>query len=135
MNQDKNLQILGIARKAGLIAVGGDAVGDATRMGKAKLVFSATDASESASRRARMNAQAGGAIYVTVPYAKFELGNITGRGSPGTVAILDAGLAAGFLKGLVEKEPEKYGGAAEKLAEEARNLTEKRKHTSRRTAK
>ena len=135
MNHDQNLQILGIARKAGLIAVGGDAVGDATRMGKAKLVISASDASEGALRRARMNAKAGGAVYIAVPYTKFELGNITGRGSPGTAAILDAGLAAGFLKGLVETDPEKYGGAAEQLAEEARALKGKKKHTPRRTAK
>ena len=135
MNLDQNLQILGIARKAGLVAVGGDAVGVATRTGKARLVFTTTDASEGALRRARMNAQSGGAIYVAVPYTKFELGNITGRGSPGTAAILDAGLAARFLRGLVEKDPEKYGGATEQLAEEARALAGKRKQTSRRTAK
>jgi len=132
---DRNLQLLGIARKAGLVAIGGDAVSSAALTGRAKLVISAVDSSEGSIRRARINAKENSIIYITVPYTKFELGNITGRGSPGTVAILDAGLAAGFLKGLAEKDPDKYGGAAEQLADETENLAKRRKHTSRRAAK
>jgi len=131
---DRNLQILGIAKKAGLIAVGGDAVNTATRSGKAKLVISAEDASESAVRRARHNAETSGAKHITVPYTKFELGNITGRGSPGTAAFLDAGLAAKFAQGLAETNPGSYGDAAEHLKEKADALSRKRKHTPRRTA-
>ena len=131
-DMDHNLQLLGIAKKAGLVAIGGDATSIAARAGKAKLVLSAADASESAVRRARTNAETGGAVHISVPYTQAELGMITGRGSPGTVAILDAGLAAGFVKGLAETEPDRYRGPAEKLKEQAETLTVRKKHTSSR---
>jgi ribosomal protein L7Ae-like RNA K-turn-binding protein len=101
---DRNLSLLGIAKKAGLLAVGGEAVCSAARKGKARLIMTACDASDGAVRRARWNSEEGGAVYITVPYTKFELGSITGRGSPGTVAFLDSGLAAGFVKGLAETQ-------------------------------
>ena len=130
---DRNIQLLGIAKKAGLLAVGGDAVSIAARERKAKLVLSASDASERAIRRARINAKTGGAVYIAIPYTRFELGNVTGRGSPGTVAVLDIGLAAGFTKGLLaETGPDRYGKAAEQLAEQARVRTEAKKSTQSR---
>ena len=105
---DRNLQLLGIAKKAGLLAIGCEATETAARKGKTKLIISASDASERAFRNARINADAGGAICLAVPYTKFELGCITGRGSPATVAFLDTGLAVGFLKGLAETGDELY---------------------------
>jgi len=33
---------------------------------------------------------------MSVPFTKFELGTTAGRGSPGTIAFLDKGLAKGF---------------------------------------
>jgi len=108
MPQDRNLQILGLAKKAGLLAIGEDAAGAAARSGKTKLIISASDASERSYRNARINADAGYAICIVVPYTKFELGNVTGRGSPGTVAFLDNGLAVRFLQGLAETQPEPF---------------------------
>jgi len=108
MAQNRNLQILGLAKKAGLLSIGEESAGAAARSGQAKLVISASDASERSVRNARINAEAGFAAYTAVPYTKFELGNVTGRGSPGTIAFLDTGLAARFLKGLAETEPESF---------------------------
>jgi len=137
MDHDRNLNLLGIARKAGLLAVGGDAVGVAARTGKAWLVISASDASEGALRRGRYTTEISRAVHVIAPYTKFELGNVTGRGSPGTIAVLDAGLAAGFMKGLAETNPERYQEAAKQLEEKVAALTKKKKPTpsvKRRTA-
>ena len=106
--RERNLQLLGIAKKAGLLAVGCEASEIAARKGKTKLIISASDASERAFRNARINADAGGAMCLTVPYTKHELGCITGRGSPATVAFLDTGLAVSFLKGLAETGDELY---------------------------
>ena len=131
---NRNLQLLGIAKKAGLLAVGGDAVGVAARTGKAWLVVSAADASEGALRRARYAASSSRAEHVIAPFSKIELGNVAGRGSPGTVAVLDAGLSAGFARGLAEAEPDRYGETAELLEQRARDLA-KKKPTQRRTAK
>jgi len=99
---DRNLQIIGLAKKAGLLAVGSEATEVAARKGQTKLIISAEDASERSYRNARINADSCGAICMVVPYTKFELGSITGRGSPSTVAFLDTGLAVRFIKGLAE---------------------------------
>ena len=133
---DRNLNLLGIARKAGLIAVGAESAGAAARSGKAHLIISASDASAGTIRRAQINAEESGAVYAAVPYTKFELGGITGRGSPGTVAFLDAGLAAGFMRGLEEMDPERYGITAKQLDKNADALMKKKKPTpnKRRTA-
>lgn len=117
---DRNLQLLGIAKKAGLLAVGGDDVSAAARNGRARLIVSACDATEGTLRRARINAGTNGVPYAVVPYTKFELGTIIKRGSPGTAAILDAGLAARFLRGLGQAGPEHYESIAELLEAEAR---------------
>ena len=126
---DRNLQLLGIAKKAGLLAVGGDDVSAAARNGKARLIISANDTSDGALRRARMNAQTGGAVHIVAPYSKFEIGNITQRGSPGTLAITDAGLAAKFVSDLARTDHEKYSDAAEQLTEIARIFSERKNKT------
>ena len=128
---DRSLQLIGMARKAGLLAVGGEAVKAALRAGKAWLVISASDASEGSARRTRFGAESSGAAYIDAPYTKFEIGNITGRGSPGTVAILDGGLAAGFVKGLAANEPERYGEAEELLESKVRCRAGKRESKRR----
>ena len=131
---DRDLNLLGIARKAGLLAVGGDAVASAARAGKARLVLSASDSSEGALRRAILNAKSCGAVHVTVPYTKFEIGQITGRGSPGTAGILDSGLAASFLKEIGARTPGRFEEDVKRLGEEARAKTIRIRST-RRTAR
>ena len=130
-----NLQFLGLIKKAGLLAVGGDAAAVAARTGKARLVVLASDASESARRRAAYMSKISRAPCITVPFTKFELGNVTGRGSPGTVAVLDAGLSARFAKGLATTNPDLYGEAAQSLDERSRAAASKNNPNLRRTAK
>ena len=123
----RSLQLLGMAKKAGLLAVGGDAVSAAARSGKLRLIISASDASERSLRRALQSSKTAGAEHVGVPYTKFDIGNMTGRGSPGTVAIADTGLAAGFLKGLAATDPETYSEAAQRLEKLVENKSSKRR--------
>ena len=112
---DRNLQILGLIKKAGLLAVGAVDTAAAARAGKARMVISSSDASESALRQAKKSAETGQACHVVVPHTSCELGNVVGRGSPSTVSILDTGLAARYLKGISDKEPERYLRQAEML--------------------
>jgi len=93
-----------MAKKAGLLAVGSEAAANAARRGEAKLIITASDASESSVRRAKSNAEANGTPFTKVPFTMFELGTTAGRGSPGTIAFLDKGLAEGFMKRLAEAE-------------------------------
>ena len=132
-NPDKNLQLLGLARKAGKLAVGSEDTNSAARTGKARLIITASDASASALRRARSSADMSYTPYLTVPYTSYELGSITGRGSPGTVTFLDAGLAARFVKGLAENDPEKYHETEELLIKTA--IAQREKKTTTRSGK
>jgi ribosomal protein L7Ae-like RNA K-turn-binding protein len=99
---NRNLAHLGMAKKAGLLAVGSEAAAVAARRGDAKLIITANDASEASKRRAKHNAEGNGIPHIAVPFTMFELGQAAGRGSPGTIAFLDKGLADGFKKRLEE---------------------------------
>ena len=111
---NRNLSHLGMAKKAGLLAVGSEAAASAARRGEAALIITASDASEGSVRRAKANAESNGVKHISVPFTMFELGTIAGRGSPGTIAFLDKGLADGFTKRLAENAS----------AEEAKNVKE-----------
>jgi len=91
-----------MAKKAGLLAVGGEAAATAVRRGDAVLIITASDASEASVRRAKTNAELNKVEHIAVPFTMFELGQTAGRGSPGTIAFLDKGLADGFMKRLTE---------------------------------
>jgi len=108
---DRSLAILGMAKKAGRLAVGGEAAATAARRGEARLIINASDASESSVRRAKNNAQSSGAEHIRVPFTMFELGTTAGRGSPGTIAFLDKGLADSFVKRLNDSTSTKESDA------------------------
>jgi ribosomal protein L7Ae-like RNA K-turn-binding protein len=129
---NKTLSLIGIAKKAGLLEIGGDAVSAAARGRKARLIHSASDASEASKRRAGAAAAAGGIAYAALGASKLELARVIGRGLPGTIAITDAGLAFGVASRLSERDPEKYAALAEALRENAaRELTRRRARTAR----
>ena len=120
-----------MAKKAGRLAVGSQAVASAARRGEATLIITANDASEASIRRAKSNAEINAVRYNAVPYTMFELGRSAGRGSPGTVAFLDKGLGDGFLKRLEEKLPDKKeDGQADSPDRPAVNRRTKRRQTA-----
>ena len=128
---DHNLQLLGIAKKAGYLAVGGEATSAAARSGTAALIITAADASDSVKRRAQRDSEFCGAEFAASPYTRFELGSITGRGSPGTLAIMDAGLARTFIERLAKDDPARYSGISVALAEKhIRSLSGKKRRAS-----
>jgi len=100
---DRSLQLLGMAKKAGKLAVGSEAAAIAARRGEAKLIITASDASSASVRRAKSNAEVNEITHIAVPFTMFELGSTAGRGMPGTIAFLDKGLANGFMEKLTEK--------------------------------
>jgi ribosomal protein L7Ae-like RNA K-turn-binding protein len=127
---DKNLQILGLTKKAGMLAIGTEDTISAARAGKAQAVISSCDASGNALRRAKNSAKTGAAIYIVVPYTSFELGRAIGRGSPATAAILSTELAARSITGLAEEDPERFIEAAEAIMRKAAARREKMKRAS-----
>ena len=105
---DRTLNLLGIAKKAGMLAVGAHDVAFTVRMGTASLVLSASDASDGSARRAKLNAEKHEVEYMAVPYTKFDFGNMAGRGSPGILAILDKGLAGSFSEKLNSQQKQTH---------------------------
>ena len=127
---DNNLRLLGIAKKAGLLAIGADSVSIAARDRKARLILSASDAGDSAKRHAAGYAERGGAIHLELTYTRFELGAVVGRGQPGTLAVLDTGIAAKLAQNLAAAEPERYGEQAKLLTSSADRMLRRKKEAA-----
>ena len=119
-------RLLGIAKKAGLLEIGDESVNHAARVRKAKVIMSACDASDGSKRRARGYAQTYGMVHLVLPSSKEELAAVIGRGAPGMLAILDAGLAAKYVSQLALEDAAQYGVAAGLLAEKAERVIRRR---------
>ena len=123
-----SLKLLGIVKKAGFLEIGEDSSGRAVRAGKARLILTASDASDNSRARAKNYANAGNVPHLILSNTKYEIGLEVGRGSPGMLTITDIGLAASFVKKLAAENPEVYGNIAEDLSQlEARQKKRKAK--------
>jgi ribosomal protein L7Ae-like RNA K-turn-binding protein len=120
-------RLLGIAKKAGLLEIGEESVSQAAKSRKARLILSAADASESSLRHARGYAELCGCVHAILPSAKDELGALVGRGSPGMLAVTDAGIASKYVSQLAQADPEQYAEAAAKLEASALRAMQRRK--------
>lgn len=92
MNQQKVVSMLGFAQKAGKIASGDQAVENAVKSGKARLLLIAADASDNTRKSYRDMA-----TYYQTDYreglAKDLIGNAIGKPPRAAAAILDPGFA------------------------------------------
>ena len=108
------LGLLGIARRAGKLALGDEQCSIAVRDRKARALFTAQDAAE----RTKSWAKSTGVPYLPLPITKAELGALTGRASVAQVAVLDVGIAAAVAQKLAAVDAQ-YAEAAETLAASA----------------
>ena len=111
---DKALNLLSLARKAGLAELGEEPVGVAARALHAHLILVASDASDHTWRRAKSFAAGTDQVCVRASYTKDEMGMATGRQELAIAAITDAGMALSIVEGL--GEPEKHRSAIEVLS-------------------
>jgi ribosomal protein L7Ae-like RNA K-turn-binding protein len=131
---DNTLNLLGMAKKAGMLEIGSDSVVACARGGKARLIISASDASENSLRSAENCAAAAGAALITVPYTKDDIGAVVGRGSPGMLAITDIGMACAFAEKLSRSYPDKYDQACAVLKEKAQRASSRKSSTKERNS-
>lgn len=117
---DKALNYLSLARKAGLIELGEEPVGDITRTGRGYLVAVAADASDHTWRRAKSFCAGTDQQCVRLPFSKEEIGFVVGRTSLAIAAITDAPMALALLQSL--PEPGKYQAAIAVLEEKTQKL-------------
>jgi ribosomal protein L7Ae-like RNA K-turn-binding protein len=106
----KDLSLIGLARKAGRLAVGSDAALEAVRSGRAKLIILASDAAENTVSRI-FNRHDDVPIHrLRVP--KEELGGAVGLAACSAVALCDAGFAKAFIKAIPPPPRSKSGGSS-----------------------
>ena len=97
--------LLGLALRAGRLAVGEEPVGVACRCHKGYLLLLASDAADNTIRRALHFCQAGKTICLTLPLTKQELGSGLGRASCAMLALTDVGFAAAVAEKLAQLAP------------------------------
>lgn len=121
------LGLVGIAKKAGKLAIGEESCGIAVRDHRAKAIFTASDAAE----RAKNWASSSGIVYFDLDETKEELGALLGRASCAVFVLSDIGIAAAVAEKL-SVQTGKYTDACEMLkAQEARAKKRKQKKLSR----
>lgn len=93
---NKELSLLSLAKKAGKLSVGNDAVLEALHTGRARLVILAADAAENTVRR--FSNRHGDVPFEILPYSKETLGAAIGYKSCAAAALCDEGFTGAFFK-------------------------------------
>ena len=125
-----SLNVLGLARKAGLVEAGEEATGAACRAGKARILLVASDASDNARHRADNFSAAGNTLCLNLHYTKEELGTALGTGRPSMAALMDAGMAALFGQKLAVEFPGEYDALLPVLEEKAARIRARKKEAA-----
>ncbi|MBQ4316026.1 MAG: ribosomal L7Ae/L30e/S12e/Gadd45 family protein [Oscillospiraceae bacterium] len=131
MMESNYLSLLGLAKRAGMLEAGDEAVRAAISAGKVRLVLCASDASDRTRETFSFITESSGVAFVSVPETKEELGNSLGRRPSATVAVCDVGFAAAIAKKLAEKLPEAKE-CAERLSERVQKITKRKKAANKR---
>ena len=111
----EGLGLVGLAYKAGKLAVGDTAVAEAVFERRARLICTASDASARLVERAELMPERCNALYIALPFTQAQLGAALGRGTCSIVAFLDPGLSWAFANKLVETESAQYHALAIEL--------------------
>ena len=102
-NRDKVLSLIGLAMKAGRCTSGETMTENETKLGRARLVIVASDASDNTKKKFRDMCE-----FYKVPICfygdKDTLGHAMGKEFRASLAILDEGFADGILKELKDRE-------------------------------
>ena len=109
------LSMIGLAKKAGQVAIGEEPVGAAARAKDARVILVAMSFG-----------QTGACLCLTVPFDKDRLGRALGRTSCAMAAVTDIGFAEAIVKKLAALDPERYAPAAERLEIKARRAAQRR---------
>ena len=102
--ENRALNYLSLARKAGKAELGEEPVGAAARAGKAYLIVVAQDASDHTWRRAKSFAAGTEQQVLRLKETKDELGLAIGRQSLAIAAITDAAMALAMVKAMEPSE-------------------------------
>lgn len=122
---DKALNLLSLARKAGLAELGEEPVGAAARALHAHLIVVAGDASDHTWRRAKSYCAGTDQVCIRIPFTKAEMGFAIGRQELAIAAIVDAGMALSLVESL--GQPDKHKEICVVLAEKKKRQQQRQK--------
>lgn len=94
---DRLMNLLGLARKAGKLELGSEAVKESVRRRRAKLVLLSSDLSERTARAIREEAETSGVRAAALPSGMDAVQAALGRRA-GVIAVNDGGFAKALLK-------------------------------------
>ncbi len=117
-NTNNLLSFLGLMKKAGRLAIGEEATGDAARSGKARLIIHTTDASPNTVRKARRYAQETVDGLIRPDITKDEFGRAIGRESCAIAAVCEAHFAKSLIGKVPEEQHERFKSGQEEKKKE-----------------
>ena len=126
MTEHKALKLLGLMRPAGAIEIGADRAAEAARSGKARVLLLASDATETAERKAAYALEGKSALDLKLPFTREELSDALGVGDCTMAAVTDMGFAEAFVRLLAAEDPERYAQAAAALAAKREKMRRRR---------
>lgn len=132
---DSVLSLLGLAKKAGRIELGEEAVGATARAHGARLILLAKDAATNTVRRAQRYAEEGACLIAEIPADKNALGGAVGRASCAVLVLTDVGFADAVAKKLAALDEARYGELASRLSRKAGRAAQRRREQARRDQK
>ena len=121
------LSMIGLAHKAGKVAIGEEPTGSAARAKHARVILTAQDAAAATVRRAFSFAETGACLCLDIPAGKEMLGRALGRTSCAMAAITDIGFAEAVVRKLAVLDPVHYGAAAETMKLKADRAAQRRR--------
>ncbi|MBR1780481.1 MAG: 50S ribosomal protein L7 [Oscillospiraceae bacterium] len=119
------LSLLGMARKAGKVEIGEDALREAALSHRARLILLARDAGESTAERVR-RLEGEKLPVIETPADRAALGGAVGFASAAALAVTDLSFASAIAARLAQEEPG--------LAEVSRELAQRQEKARRRKA-
>lgn len=94
---DKVLSLLGLARRAGRLALGFDPVVDSVKTGQSRLILITSDISPKTKKELEFSLRDSGMALHSIPYDVKTLGNAVGRAAK-IVSVNDEGFADSVMK-------------------------------------
>lgn len=120
----ESLSFLGLAKRAGRLAAGEDAVQAALQGGKVRLLLLAADAGDKTVRRTEH--QSGGRLPILyLESGKAALGQALGWGSCAVAAVTDLGMALSFARQLAQGD-ERHRPIVEALTEKSGDIARRK---------
>ena len=132
MTMESILNLLGLARKAGRVVCGEEAVSEAAEGKKIRLLLYAGDAAANSCRRALTFAAKGSCLALQLPCGKGDMGRAVGYAECAMLGVTDIGFAGAIGKKLSLMDPAKYGGASERLELKAKRAAERKREQAKR---